>query len=220
MLICCASCGGLLYRICFALKRRSVSKPGTPIIDAEWHPFSTVTWRDPNIPAEYPKSVMWLAASHGLSATTSWFWGRNNWSPEAKLSAEFGGADFYGSMQTQPFVMGGFASTAVQINALGKHFAAVATTEPQVAILYSEASALAAQGGGADKACPYLDIQLATYSLAHFFGVRTFIFSLLSPSLSLSRSLSLSLSLSVFVWLKTNWSHLLSFPLLSLLLLT
>jgi hypothetical protein len=44
---------------------RTVSSPGTPVFDTEWHPFSTVKWRDTAMPAQYVEANFMLGALHG-----------------------------------------------------------------------------------------------------------------------------------------------------------
>ena len=46
---------------------RSMGNPSTPVFDTEWHPFSTVKYRDPALPVSYVKASVWLAVLHGLT---------------------------------------------------------------------------------------------------------------------------------------------------------
>jgi hypothetical protein len=139
---------------------RTVSAPGTPVWDTEWHPFSTTHYRDPALPRAYVEAVGVLGALHGLSGTVSWYWGRSGWSGAPFASNEFGGADFFGSMTTQPGVMDAYSSFAIAANTLAVEIAAMAGIAPTIGLLYSEASSLM------DPA--HRDLQLATYTLAHF----------------------------------------------------
>ena len=139
---------------------RTVSPPGTPVWDTEWHPFSTVQYRDPSLPRSYVDAVGMLGALHGLSGTVAWYWGRSGWSGQPTLSKEFGGADFYASMTAQPIVMDAYSGFGISANALAVEIAAMVDAAPTIGLLYSEASALV------DPA--HRDQQLATYTLAHF----------------------------------------------------
>ena len=55
---------------------RSSSLTIKPVIDTEWHVVSTEHFRQPVIPYAYMQACMWLAASHGLSLSQIWYWGR------------------------------------------------------------------------------------------------------------------------------------------------
>ena len=89
-------------------------------------PFSTVTWRDTALPSAYVTAVMWLAATHGLSSTTAWFWGRDGFNPTLKMSHEFAGADFWASSFTEagPFWKGCALFAAVRRRDMPRHYVA------------------------------------------------------------------------------------------------
>ena len=138
--------------------------PDKVVVDYEWHGVSTVNFRAADIPPRYIHTALWLSHAHGLAANQIWMWGRNGWSGEAKIAAEFGGADFVFSVWTQPQLVDAYVRTSLELNSLSEFVVGLAASPRRVYLLYSASSAMLG-----DTA--YIEQQLALYSLVAQLGV-------------------------------------------------
>jgi hypothetical protein len=141
------------------------TEPTKPTVDYEWHAVSTVRYRAQGIPHQYLHTALWLSHIHGLSANQVWMWGREGWSGAAKISQEFGGADFVESIWAQPQLVDAYVRSSLQLNSLSDLVAALATSPRKIFLLYSPSAAMMGDVG-------YLQTQLAVYSLAALLGVQ------------------------------------------------
>ena len=138
--------------------------PTKLVVDYEWHAVSTVKFRAADIPPRYIRTALWLAHVHGLAANQIWMWGRNGWSGDAKIAAEFGGADFVYSVWTQPQLVAAYIHASLELNSLSEFVVGLAAAPRRLHLLYSASSAMLS-----DTA--YIEQQLALYSLAAQLGV-------------------------------------------------
>ncbi len=110
--------------------------PGKPFYDSEWHGLSA-RWQDFNMRPEYVRAGLWLAYTHGMSATTAWVWGRKN-----DGSFESVNSIFISEPTTQPRMMNAFGQTFKELNA---HAESIVDLVPQTRdfyIYYVEDSAI------------------------------------------------------------------------------
>jgi hypothetical protein len=138
--------------------------PGKPVVDYEWHAVSTVHFRQQDIPVRYLRTALWLAHVHGLSGNQVWMWGRDGWTGAAKISPEFGGADFVMSVWAQPQLVDAYVRTSLELNSLSELVVGLASGPRKIFLLYSPSAAIMGD-------TLYLEMQLATYSLAAQLGV-------------------------------------------------
>lgn len=125
------------------------------IYDSEWHSVSSVYYVNPEPPAGYMHTSLWLSAIHGLGATKTWYWSRNaNGSPGRSQE------EFYGSLLVQPRLLNEYGVGLAELNAFGKEIVALERTPKQIYLLYSESSAIQSIG--------YLNNQMATYEALQF----------------------------------------------------
>ena len=116
---------------------RSIS-PGKVIFDTEWHGLSKANIRDPQMPAEYVRSALWLAHLHGTGAIQTWYWSRGaDGAPDKKA-----GSGFYASALAQPLVLDAYGRTMKELNAFAPEVVALATQPKNVRLFYSEACAI------------------------------------------------------------------------------
>ena len=126
--------------------------------------MSTVKFRAADIPPRYIRTALWLSHVHGLAANQIWMWGRDGWSGDAKIAAEFGGADFVLSVWTQPQLVDAYIRASLELNSLSDFAVGLAAAPRRLHLLYSASSAMMG-----DTA--YIEQQLAVYSLAAQLGV-------------------------------------------------
>ena len=113
--------------------------PEKPLFDSEWHPFSTINHRDPNVDVSHMQAAVWLAHIYGMSSHLLWALFRNR---EGKLPENQWAAEIFESLEMQPKALWPYLSSMMDVNALSKEITNVVQSKRKVAILYSEASAI------------------------------------------------------------------------------
>lgn len=129
--------------------------PDKLIYDSEWHSVSSVYYVNPEPPAGYMHTSLWLSALHGLGATKTWYWCRNADGSPGRSQEEF-----YGSLLVQPRLLNEYGVGLAELNAFGKEVVALERTPKQIYLLYSESSAI--------QSIDYLNNQMATYEALQF----------------------------------------------------
>lgn len=132
--------------------------PDKLIYDSEWHSVSSVYYVNPEPPAGYMHSALWIGALHGLGATRTWYWCRG-----ANGSIGRSAEEFYGSLLVQPRLLNEYGVGLAELNAFGKEVVALERVPKQIYILYSESSAI--------QSIEYLDHQMAAYEALQFTGL-------------------------------------------------
>lgn len=110
--------------------------PEKPFFDSEWHGLSAPRWRDFHTHAPYVRAVLWLAATHGLSAMNAWVWNRH-----ADGSVDYR-ADFIGTTMTQPIQLDAFGRTLKELNAHGDMVRALVPGERYYILYYNKDAAI------------------------------------------------------------------------------
>lgn len=132
--------------------------PDKLIYDSEWHSVSSVYYVNPEPPAGYMHTCLWLSALHGLGATRTWYWCRN-----ANGSIGRSQEEFYGSLLVQPRLLNEYGVGLAELNAFGKEVVALEKEPKQIYILYSEPSAI--------QSTAYLGNQMLAYEALQFTGL-------------------------------------------------
>lgn len=132
--------------------------PDKLIYDSEWHSVSSVYYLNPEPPAGYMHTALWLSALHGLGATRTWYWSRN-----ANGSINRFPEEFYGSLLVQPRLLNEYGIGLAELNTFGKEVVALERAPKQIRLLYSEPSAI--------QSVDYLHHQMITYEALHFTGL-------------------------------------------------
>jgi beta-galactosidase len=134
--------------------------PDKLIYDSEWHSVSSVYCVNPEPPAGYMHTALWLSALHGLGATKTWYWSRNaNGSPGRSQE------EYYGSLLIQPRLLNEYGVGLVELNTFSKEVVALERTPKQIYLLYSQPSAI--------HSPLYLKNQILTYEALQFTGLST-----------------------------------------------
>ena len=134
--------------------------PDKLIFDSEWHSVSSVYYVNPEIPAGYMHTALWLSALHGLGATRTWYWCRNaNGSPGRSQE------EYYGSLLVQPRLLNEYGVGLAELNAFGKEVVALERAPKQIYLLYSEPSAI--------QSSDYLNNQMLTFEALQLTGLPT-----------------------------------------------
>jgi beta-galactosidase len=134
--------------------------PDKLIYDSEWHSVSSVYYVNPEPPAGYMHTGLWLSALHGLGATRTWYWSRN-----ANGSVGRSQEEFYGSLLVQPRLLNEYGVGLAELNAFGREVVTLERAPKQIYILYSESSAI--------QSSLYLNTQTLTYETLQFTGLPT-----------------------------------------------
>jgi len=132
--------------------------PDKLIYDSEWHSVSSVYYVNPEPPAGYMHTALWLSALHGLGATRTWYWCRN-----ANGSVGRSPEEFYGSLLVQPRLLNEYGVGLAELNAFGKEVVALEKAPKQIYLLYSESSGI--------QSTLYLGNQMLTYEALQFTGL-------------------------------------------------
>lgn len=114
---------------------KSIS-PEKPYIDAEWHGFIGTRWRDFHMEPDYIRSILWMAASQGLSGINAWFWNRKD---DGSIRTE---GEFVGSPIVQPIVLNAYGRTMKEINAHADQFAAMLPELRHFVVYYNKDSGI------------------------------------------------------------------------------
>jgi len=132
--------------------------PDKLIYDSEWHSVSSVYYINPEPPAGYMHTALWLSTLHGLGATRSWYWSRN-------ADGSFGRSqeELYGSLLVQPRLLNEYGVGLAELNVFAKEVVALERAPKQIFLLYSEPSAI--------QSIDYLNNQMITYEALHFTGL-------------------------------------------------
>jgi len=132
--------------------------PDKLIYDSEWHSVSSVYYLNPEPPAGYMHTALWLSTLHGLGATKTWYWSRRANGSIGRFPEEF-----YGSVLVQPRLLNEYGVALAELNAFGKEVVALERAAKQICLLYSESSAI--------QSVDYLNHQMITYEALHFTGL-------------------------------------------------
>lgn len=133
--------------------------PDKMLFDSEWHSMSTIAFRDPYLSGSHMAASVWLAHIFGMGANKVWYWGRKgNEIDKRWYSAAFGSFAF------NPEVMEAYINSMIDVNALSPNIEAIVKAPRQVAILYSEDSAI--------QGVPHLNTMLAAYEALIFLGYK------------------------------------------------
>lgn len=117
---------------------KSVS-PNKIIFNSEGHFLSTSKFRDLYLTKEYVRCNYWLATIHGLTATQTWYWARNeDGSPRKNINLK----SYVASNNYQPRVVNEVHATMIDLSAVGDTIMAFQRQRKPIRLFYSKVSAI------------------------------------------------------------------------------
>lgn len=131
--------------------------PGNPIYDPEWHSIDDGCFDRADIPAEYLRTILWMAHCHGMCAHNIWGWQRRG----GEISGdEVGWGDQKHGLLTQPQLLNSWCRTMLELRSLSEHIVKFPQLPRPIKLFYSEASAI--------QEASYLDSICKAYEAAYF----------------------------------------------------
>lgn len=116
---------------------KSVS-PEKIIYNTELHFLSTVKSRDLYQKPTYVRNTFWLAHTHGMNASQTWFWPRNADGSVSKKA----GKGYAGSNCQQPRVINEVHATMMDLNSYSEEITAMQQQRKPLRVFYSKTSAI------------------------------------------------------------------------------
>ncbi|MDU0355576.1 beta-galactosidase [Paraglaciecola aquimarina] len=116
---------------------------GQLLWDSENHFLMNGGFQLKDINPNYVSAVYWLAATHGLSGTSTWVWGRDADGSTLKRGG-YGSSHIVAASQ-QPLVLHAVTRTFMDLSAHGEDIVLLQNQPKPIRIFYSESSAIAQQ---------------------------------------------------------------------------
>ncbi|WP_175623870.1 beta-galactosidase [Pseudocolwellia agarivorans] len=114
-------------------------QPNQVLWDSENHFFTNVDFMEKDINVDYVGAIYWLAASHGLSGSKTWVWGREK--DGSVLSRDID-ASYIVDVTHQPKGLHKITRTFMELNAHAHDVVALQKQTKPIRIFYSETSAI------------------------------------------------------------------------------
>jgi beta-galactosidase len=112
--------------------------------------FLSASWvRELDMPADYVRSVYWLATIQGMDANLAWWWARDpDGSPEDRMEGELNFFDpalagsYAGSANQQPHIVNEVTQVMYDLNSFSEEIMAIRRQRRPIRLFYSETSAI------------------------------------------------------------------------------
>ncbi|WP_448248454.1 alpha-amylase family protein [Thalassotalea agariperforans] len=115
-------------------------QPQQLLWDSENHFFTKVAFQEKDIDPAYVNAIYWLAATHGLSGTSTWVWGRNT--DGSIISSRGTNSEYITDITHQPIGFHTLTRTIMDINANMADTVKLQQLKKPIRLFYSEVSAI------------------------------------------------------------------------------